>query len=131
MWKLLKSYIWWTYDRGTIHYDVMVTFLLLFIFLSPYKINFRDKPAALPPHPNQITAYPDPRGGEVYEVPAAALAADVRDGHDAAALRAELVSSLEPVAGAVSVVRYQALHDERGSLQSYRVWVSRMPAGRK
>jgi len=130
-WRTAKSYFWWTHQRGNIHYDVMVTFLLLFIFLAPYKINFRDKPAALARHPNQITAYSDPRGGVVYEVPAAALAADVRDGHDAAALQAELVSSLEPVAGAVSVVRYQALHDERGSLQSYRVWVSRMPAGRK
>jgi len=130
-WRTAKSYFWWTHQRGNIHYDVMVTFLLLFIFLAPYKINFRDKPAALARHPNQITAYSDPRGGVVYEVPAAALAADVRDGHDATALQAELVSSLEPVAGAVSVVRYQALHDERGNLQSYRVWVSRMPAGRK
>jgi len=130
-WRTAKSYFWWTHQRGNIHYDVMVTFLLLFIFLAPYKINFRDKPAALARHPNQITAYSDPRGGVVYEVPAAALAADVRDGHDAAALQAELVSSLEPVAGAVSVVRYQALRDERGGLQSYRVWVSRVPAGRK
>jgi len=130
-WRTAKSYFWWTHQRGNIHYDVMVTFLLLFIFLAPYKINFRDKPAALARHPNQITAYSDPRGGVVYEVPAAALAAEVRDGHDAAALQAELVSSLEPVAGAVSVVRHEALRDERGGLQGYRVWISRRPAARK
>ena len=130
-WRTVSSYVWWTHVRGSIHYDVMVTFLLLFIFLSPYKINFRDKPAALPPHPNQITAYSDPRGGEVYEVPAAALAADVRDGHDGTALQAGLQRSVEPVAGLVSVVRYEAVHDERGRLQAYRVWISRPPRARK
>ena len=130
-WRTVSSYFWWTHQRGSIHYDVMVTFLLLFIFLAPYKINFRDKPAALPPHPNEISAYSDSRGGVVYEVPAAALAADVRDGYDGAALQAELQRSVEPAAGSVSVARYEAVRDERGRLQGYRVWISRPAAARK
>jgi hypothetical protein len=130
-WRTASSYVWWTHERGSIHYDVMVTFLLLFIFLAPYKIDFRDKPAALPPHPTQITAYSDARGGVVYEVPAALVAADVRDGHDGAALRKELGKALRPTAGAVNVAGYEPLQDERGRLQSYRVWVSPLATVRK
>ncbi|EQD43830.1 hypothetical protein B1A_15449, partial [mine drainage metagenome] len=33
--KILRSYIFWTYQRGSAHYDVMVTLILLFIFVSP------------------------------------------------------------------------------------------------
>ena len=33
--KLLRSYFYWTYPRGNIHYDVMVTLILLFIFVTP------------------------------------------------------------------------------------------------
>ena len=55
MFRLLKSYIWWTYDRGTIHYDVMVTLILLFIFAAPRFIDFRDKPAPSNVHPTVLT----------------------------------------------------------------------------
>ncbi len=44
--KTIKGYIWWTYERGSFHYDVMVTIILLFIFLAPRFIDFRDKPPA-------------------------------------------------------------------------------------
>lgn len=51
MLKTIKGYIWWTYERGSFHYDVMVTIILLFIFLAPHLIDFRDKPPALNAHP--------------------------------------------------------------------------------
>ena len=34
--QTLLSYFYWTYSRGSFHYDVMVTLILLFIFLTPY-----------------------------------------------------------------------------------------------
>ena len=42
--SLVKRYIFWTYERGSFHYDVMVTLILLFIFISPHVIDFRAKP---------------------------------------------------------------------------------------
>ncbi len=42
--KLLRSYIFWTYERGSLHYDVMVTLILLFLFISPRLIDFHDRP---------------------------------------------------------------------------------------
>ena len=40
--QILKSYVFWTYPRGSFHYDVMVTLILLFLFVSPRLINYRD-----------------------------------------------------------------------------------------
>ena len=53
--KTIKGYIWWTYERGSFHYDVMVTIILLFIFLAPRLIDFRDKPPAPNAHPTSVS----------------------------------------------------------------------------
>ena len=36
IWRTIRGYILWSYERGTLQYDVMVTLILLFVFLSPY-----------------------------------------------------------------------------------------------
>src|ERR1700679_191525 len=42
--QVLKSYVFWTYERGSFHYDVMVTLILVFMFGSPWVIDFKDRP---------------------------------------------------------------------------------------
>ena len=42
--QVLKSYFYWTYTRGSFHYDVMVTLILAFIFITPWLWNYGDKP---------------------------------------------------------------------------------------
>jgi hypothetical protein len=44
MGRILRSYFFWTYERGSFHYDVMVTLILIFLFVSPRFIDFGDKP---------------------------------------------------------------------------------------
>ena len=44
MFKLIRSYIFWSYERGSFHYDIMVTAILLFMFVSPHFINYNDRP---------------------------------------------------------------------------------------
>ena len=44
MFKTLRSYFWWTYERGSFHYDVMVTLILIFMFVGPRFIDFKDRP---------------------------------------------------------------------------------------
>ena len=44
MYKLIRNYIFWAYERGSFHYDVMVTAILVFMFVSPHLIDFKDKP---------------------------------------------------------------------------------------
>ena len=43
--EVIKSYFYWTYRRGSFHYDVKVTLILLIIFISPQLWNYGDKPA--------------------------------------------------------------------------------------
>ena len=45
--KIVKSYFYWTYRRGSFHYDVKVTLILLFIFISPQLWNYGDKPTVV------------------------------------------------------------------------------------
>ena len=54
MLRILKSYFFWTYPRGSFHYDVMVTLILAIIFLSPRVINFRDQPVDAGPVSLQV-----------------------------------------------------------------------------
>ena len=32
IWRTIRGYILWQYERGTLHYDIMVTLILIFIF---------------------------------------------------------------------------------------------------
>src|SRR5271166_6341569 len=70
--QTIKSYIWWMYPRGSVHYDVMVTIILAFIFLAPLWINFRDKPTERSPNQAEVVVKPE-AGGFLYTVDAAAI----------------------------------------------------------
>ena len=43
--QILKSYFYWTYGRGSFHYDVMVTLILAFIFITPLALGLRGQAA--------------------------------------------------------------------------------------
>src|SRR5262245_8594781 len=120
IWQTISSYLWWTHDRGTLHYDVMVILILAFIFLAPLWVNFNDKPAERNPHPTEVVVYPDPQGSLIYEIGASAVKSQ-----DDAAIREELLRIIEPLAGEVELLRYEQVRDRRGKLLSYRAWVER------
>src|SRR5512141_1232231 len=96
IWRTIRSYILWSHERGTIQYDVMVTLILLFVFLSPHWINFNDKPIERNPHPTGVVVVPD-GSGFIYQIEASAVKATGDD-----AVRAELLRVIEPIAGEVS-----------------------------
>ena len=54
--RILKSYFFWTYPRGCFHYDVMVTLILLFIFVTPHVWDYGDKASSVtkPTQPMQV-----------------------------------------------------------------------------
>ena len=70
--QTIKGYIWWMYPRGSVHYDVMVTLILAFIFLTPLWINFRDKPVERSPHQTEVVVKPE-GNGFIYTVDAASI----------------------------------------------------------
>lgn len=120
IWRTIRDYIFWSYERGTIQYDVMVTLILLFVFLSPRLINFKDKPVEHNPHRTGVAVVPDGHGGLIYQIEAAAV---VGKGDDA--VRDQLLEIIEPISGEVSITKIEPVRDGLGRLLSYRVWVAR------
>jgi hypothetical protein len=120
IWRTIRGYILWSYERGTIQYDVMVTLILLFIFLSPLWINFKDKPVERNPHQTGVVVIPDAGGGLVYQIEASAISAK-----DETTLQEQLLGIIEPISGEVSISKVEAQHDKFGHVSSYKVWVHR------
>ncbi len=120
IWRTIRSYILWQHERGTLHYDIMVTLILIFIFFSPRVINFNDKPIARDPHPTEVVVTADAEGRLFYQVAANA----VRPGDDAS-IREQLLRIIEPISGAVSIVSYEEIKDHKGAVQGYRVLANR------
>ena len=98
----------------------MVTLILIFIFVTPLYVNFKDKPAERKPHPTGVVVIPDKDNGFIYRVDAAAV-----KGTSDPDIRASLLSVIEPIAGEVKIIRYEQLQDLGGKVIAYRVWVHR------
>jgi hypothetical protein len=120
VWRTIRGYILWSYERGSLHYDVMVTLILLFVFLSPYWINFKDKPIERVPHQTGVVIQPDGKGGFIYQIEASALTAK-----NDADLKEQMLAIIEPITGAAAISNYEAVRDRSGHVQSYRVWVEK------
>jgi hypothetical protein len=123
IWRTIRDYIFWSYERGTIQYDVMVTLILLFVFLSPRLINFKDKPVEHNPHRTGVAVVPDGQGGLIYQIEAAAVGEAV--GNDDSVIRGELLQIIEPISGEVSITKVEPVRDRSGRILSYKVWVAR------
>jgi hypothetical protein len=121
VWGTIRSYILWQHERGTLHYDIMVTLILIFVFLSPRVINFNDKPVPRDPHLTDVVVTPDAQGGGlVYQIPSSAITPG-----DDQSVRNQLLHIIQPISGDVSIVSYKGVTDRKGQVQSYRVWVKR------
>jgi len=120
IWRTIRGYILWSYERGSLHYDIMVTLILLFVFISPRFINFKDKPVERNPHLTGVIVIPSERGEFIYQIQASEVSA--ADGGD---VRRQLERIIEPISGAVSITRYETIKDAAGHAQSYKVWVEK------
>lgn len=115
----LKSYLWWTYERGSVPYDVMVTLILAFIFLSPLFIHYGDRPK--PDWPaNEIRATVT-SAGTIYVVPVE-MAPSPRGMVPSSQ---ELASAIARVAGPVTVDRSEPVREIGGRLVAWKVWAHR------
>jgi hypothetical protein len=120
IWRTIRGYILWQYERGTLHYDIMVTLILIFILFSPRVINFNDKPIARNPHPTDVVVTADAEGRLVYQISASAISPG-----DYNSVRDQLLRIIEPISGAVSIVSYEPVSDGKGKIQSYKVLAQR------
>lgn len=124
--KLLRSYFFWTYERGSFHYDVMVTLILLFLFISPRFIDFKDKPLTnVPIRPNEVLIREAGSAGNVnryiYEIRTEDLASTSTD----ADLRTSLLQVIQPITGNVTIESYKPVLDAKGKVIAYDTTVLR------
>jgi len=118
VWKTIKGYIFWTYERGSFHYDVMVTLILIFVFLAPQFINFKDKPAVNLPHQTGIF-FTTLEGNQIlYNVDASVI-----DAQDEGMVRTNLLRVIEPISGRVSITKLERVNDSSGRIVAYRAVV--------
>ena len=120
IWRTIRGYILWSYERGSLHYDIMVTLILLFVFVSPHFINFKDKPVERNPHLTGVVVLPGEKGEFIYQIQASAVNT-AADGD----IRQQLEKIIEPISGAVSITKVETVKDAVGHPQSYKVWVEK------
>ena len=120
VWRTIRGYILWQYERGTLHYDIRVTLIIIFVLFSPRVINFNDKPIGRNPHPTDVVVTADEQGHLLYQVAATAITPG-----DDPAIREQLLRIIEPISGAVSILSYETVSDQKGHVQSYKVLAKR------
>jgi hypothetical protein len=125
--KLLRSYLFWTYERGSFHYDIMVTLILLFLFVSPHFIDFNDKPVTTVPLQHSEVLVRAQGGGSssdirfVYEI----RVDDLHGAKTDADMREAILDVIEPIAGEVTLEKYAPVVDTKGHVVAYDATVLR------
>ena len=119
--NILSDYFFWAYPRGSFHYDVMVTLILAFLFLSPLVINYRERPQETPTPGNQVLVKMEGAGAFVYEIGAN----QIKNTSQPAALETQLLQRIQAISGPVQMDRYSAQKDAGGRITAYRVWAHR------
>ena len=127
MFQTIRSYIFWAYERGSVPYDVMVTLILAFMFLSPRFINYNDRPVeTVALHASEVLvkeAGTSTSGSSrfMYQV----RADDMGGAKTDAERQAAILRVIEPISGEVSLERYEPVRDAQGKIVAYNVWVLR------
>ncbi len=124
--SLVKRYIFWTYERGSFHYDVMVTLILLFLFVSPRFIDFKEKPvSAVPLRSSEVLVKEQGSTGTearfVYEIPADELHGASSD----VEIKNAILDVVEPIAGNVTLEKYSTVADSKGRVTAYDATIRR------
>jgi hypothetical protein len=126
MFKLIRNYIFWAYERGSFHYDVMVTAILVFMFVSPHFIDFKDKPVeTVALHASEVLVREAGTSGGssrfIYQV----RADDMSGASTDAERRTAILRLIEPISGEVSIERYEPVQNAQGKIIAFNAWVLR------
>jgi hypothetical protein len=125
--QILLSYFYWTYPRGSFHYDIMVTLILIFIFLTPQipGWSYGDKPSPIggPLHPIQVIG--NDGQGVIVTVRASDVNLDLRTTASDKVVKKVLRKAIEPVTGDdVFIVHWETGADAQG-IPVWKVWAHR------
>ncbi len=125
--NLLNSYFWWTYERGSFHYDVMVTLILIFMFVSPRFIDFKDRPTeTVALRSSEVLVKEAGQVGSsaqfIYQI-RTDVSGGPKPSQSDAERRAAILRVVEPISGAVTLERAEPVYDEQKHIIAYDAWV--------
>jgi|SRR3990172_3212545 len=107
----------WTYERGSWQYDIMVVCILIFVLLTP-RDWFRDRPPA-PRTPADVVLLLSDQTGKVYQLRANLINTEAGRTPVEDAQRFLRIYTGKPV----QVLRVEPALDNQGHVVSYAVWV--------
>jgi hypothetical protein len=122
--QALYRMFFWSYERGSWQYDVMVALILVFVLLLP-KSWFHDQPqVGLPVTSAQVELLSKTGEVEVYKVDSRVLAPPERT----PSLQNDLHTVLQKAGsglqdGRFSIGNIEALRDDQGNVIAYRVQI--------
>ncbi len=120
--QILRSYFYWTYPRGSFHYDIMVTLILLFIFVTPHLWDYGATPSSIAASDHSFVVVPNGRG-VIISVQASAVS--IPAGASDREVKSILRKAIEPVTGDdVYVEHWETATDSQGNLM-WKVWAHR------
>ena len=127
MFETIRSYIFWAYERGSVPYDVMVTLILVFMFLSPRFINFNDRPVeTVALHASEVLVK---EAGTTKSGSSRFMdqirADDTGGAKTDAEIQAAILRVIEPISGEVTLDHYEPVRDAQGRIVAYNAWVIR------
>ncbi len=126
MLKVLRGYLFWTYERGSFHYDVMVTLILLFLFIAPRLIDFKDKPVeTVALHASEVLVREAGNSNGNSRFRYQVRADDMGRAATEDEKRAAMLRVIEPISGEVTLEKYDEVKDASGKVIAYDAWVVR------
>jgi hypothetical protein len=109
----MKKFLLWSFERGSIQYDVICVIIITFIFLMPPGV-FNDRPDFMRVPPDEvIRRTSDDNGHTVFTVKA-------EKGKQQAVDRLKDV-----IEGPFTVSRTEPVYDTAGMVVAYSIWVER------
>jgi hypothetical protein len=129
MGNFFRNYFFWTYERGSFHYDVMVTLILLFLFVSPHFIDFHDRPVETVALRSSevLVKEAGTSGGSsrfIFQIRADEQGGP-QEGQSNEEREAAILRVVEPISGEVTLQRYEPVKDSHGKVVAYDAWVTR------
>jgi hypothetical protein len=105
---------------------VMVSLILIFMFLSPRLLDFKDKPVeTVALHASEVLVKEAGTSGESSRFMYQIRADDMQGAATDEERRAAILRVVEPISGEVTLERYEAVRDAQGRIVAYNAWVLR------
>lgn len=128
IWKVIQRTVFWSYDRGTWPYDILVGAIVLFVFFSP-RSWFNDQATVTSAaHAGQVLLQQsDPSTGlESYRVEFNLLVPAPRSTELERRAHELLQKNVADLRGRTfQVVRIEPVRNADGTVQYYEIWVKR------